>query len=156
MSNTDERHAQPPGTRTNSAMPSGPSTSSMRPRSSTGAPPGARTRIPPPDELNWGIWNILAGRGFGKTRVGAETIGNWAVNNPKTRWLVCALTSSDLRSVCFDGESGLLNIIPPELIVDFNKTHFELTVKCRNSDETSLIKGISAEEPKRFRHGAPR
>jgi len=98
----------------------------------------------------WGIWNILAGRGFGKTRVGAETLGNWAVLNPDTRWLVSAPTFNDLRTVCFEGESGLLAVLPPELIANYNKGTLELTVNCLEGG-TSLIKGISSEEPERFR-----
>jgi predicted phage terminase large subunit-like protein len=112
-------------------------------------------QVPPEDE--WDIWNILAGRGFGKTRVGAEWIARQAINSPDTRWLVCAPTSSDLRGTCFEGESGLLSVIPKDLIVPtktgglYNASLCELRVKCRDGESTSLIKGISAEEPERFR-----
>ena len=64
----------------------------------------------------WTIWVLLAGRGSGKTRVAAETIGWWAWTEPGTRWLVSAPTSSDIRSTCFEGDSGLLSVIPPILI----------------------------------------
>jgi predicted phage terminase large subunit-like protein len=113
-------------------------------------------QAPPPGD-DWLIWNILAGRGFGKTRVGAETLAEWAVATPNTRWLVCAPTASDLRSTCFEGESGLLAVIPKDLIIPtktgslYNASLFELRVKCRDGVSTSLIKGISAEEPERFR-----
>lgn len=109
-----------------------------------------------PEGDDWVVWNILAGRGFGKTRTGAETIGNWAILNPNTRWLVAAPTAGDLRSVCFEGESGLVNVVPPELIEPtktgnlYNSSLFEMTVRCIGGG-TSLIKGISADEPERFR-----
>jgi predicted phage terminase large subunit-like protein len=112
-------------------------------------------QIPPRGD--WDIWNILAGRGFGKTRIGGEWLANEAICQPNTRWLVCAPTASDLRTTCFEGESGLLSIIPKELIVptktggSYNASLFELRVKCRDGESTSLIKGISAEEPERFR-----
>ena len=103
----------------------------------------------------WSIWMMLAGRGAGKTRTAAETIGQWAWENPNTRWLVAAPTSSDVRGTCFEGESGLLAVIPKELVEPdgYNKSLHELYLK-----NGSLIKGISASEPDRFRgaqwHGA--
>lgn len=84
------------------------------------------------------------------TRVGAETLSDWAITSPDTRWLVAGPTSGDVRGVCFEGESGLLAVIPPELVVNYNKSLLELTVACLDGG-TSLIKGISAEEPERFR-----
>ena len=94
----------------------------------------------------WNIWLMLAGRGAGKTRAAAETIGQWAWREPNTRWLVSAPTSGDVKATCFEGESGLLSVIPPELIADYNKALHEL--KLVNG---SLIKGIPASEPERFR-----
>jgi len=94
----------------------------------------------------WSIWLMLAGRGAGKTRAAAETIGQWAWREPNTRWLVSAPTSGDVKATCFEGDSGLLSVIPPELIADYNKALHEL--KLVNG---SLIKGIPASEPERFR-----
>lgn len=114
-------------------------------------------QIQPPDAgdtAGWVVWNLLAGRGYGKTRTAAENLGEWAVNGPDMndggRWLVSAPTASDLRGTCFEGESGLLNVIPKELQLDYNKSLFELKLKTRNGG-VALIKGISAEEPERFR-----
>ena len=94
----------------------------------------------------WSIWLMLAGRGAGKTRAAAETIGQWAWREPNTRWLVSAPTSGDVKATCFEGDSGLISVIPPELIDDYNKALHEL--KLVNG---SLIKGIPASEPERFR-----
>jgi phage terminase large subunit-like protein len=105
-------------------------------------------QVPPPGD--WTVWNILAGRGFGKTRTAGETLAWWAISEPDTRWLVSAPTTGDLRGTCFEGESGLMSIIPPELVVSYNKTLFELVVRCHGGG-TSLIRGISAEKPERFR-----
>jgi predicted phage terminase large subunit-like protein len=70
-----------------------------------------------------------------------------------TRWLVTAPTSNDIRATCFEGDSGLLNIIPQELIRDYNKSLFEIHLK-----NGSMIRGIPASEPERYRgtqwHGA--
>jgi phage terminase large subunit-like protein len=102
-------------------------------------------QIEPPGEW-WNIWLMLAGRGAGKTRAAAETLAEWAWEQPNTRWLVSAPTSGDLKGTCFEGDSGLLAVIPKELIADYNKSLHE--IKLING---SLIKGIPASEPERFR-----
>ena len=102
-------------------------------------------QIEPPGEW-WNIWLMLAGRGAGKTRAAAETLAAWAWEQPKTRWLVSAPTSGDLKGTCFEGDSGLLSVIPSLLIQDYNKSLHEL--KLING---SFIKGIPASEPERFR-----
>jgi len=94
----------------------------------------------------WNIHLMVAGRGAGKTRAAAENLGWWGWQNPNTRWLVSAPTSSDLRATCFEGDSGLLSVIPPVLIKDYNKSLHELVLV-----NGSLIKGIPASEPERFR-----
>jgi predicted phage terminase large subunit-like protein len=94
----------------------------------------------------WSIWLMLAGRGAGKTRTAAEELGWWAWSQPKTRWLVSAPTSADVRGTCFEGDSGLLSVIPQEIIKDYNKALHELILV-----NGSLIKGIPASEPERFR-----
>jgi len=94
----------------------------------------------------WSIWLMLAGRGAGKTRAAAETLAWWAWEQPNTRWLVSAPTSGDVKSTCFEGDSGLLNVIPKELIADYNKALHEIRLV-----NGSFIKGIPASEPDRFR-----
>jgi len=94
----------------------------------------------------WSIWLMLAGRGAGKTRTAAEQLGWWAWENPNTRWLVAAPTSADVRGTCFEGDSGLVSVIPAPLIEDYNKALHELRLT-----NGSLIKGIPASEPERFR-----
>jgi len=104
-------------------------------------------QVEPPGEW-WSIWLLLAGRGAGKTRTAAETISWWAWTQPNTRWLVSAPTSADVRTTCFEGDSGLINIIPKEIIADYNKSYHEIRLT-----NGSLIKGIPASEPERFRGG---
>ena len=101
-----------------------------------------------PDGDWWSIWLLLAGRGAGKTRTAAEQIGWWAWETPGTRWLVAAPTSADVRATCFEGDSGLIAVIPNILIADYNRAYHE--IKLTNG---SLIKGIPASEPERFRGG---
>jgi predicted phage terminase large subunit-like protein len=100
----------------------------------------------PPAGSWWTVWLLLAGRGAGKTRCAAEWTWWEAWSNPGTRWLVSAPTSGDVRDVCFEGDSGLLAVIPPELMVSYTRSLHEITLK-----NGSLIKGIPASEPTRFR-----
>ena len=104
-------------------------------------------QIEPPGDW-WNIWLMLAGRGAGKTRAAAETLADWAWEQPNTRWLVSAPTSGDIRGTCFEGDSGLLSVIPSSLLADYNKSLHE--IKLING---SFIKGIPASEPERFRGG---
>jgi predicted phage terminase large subunit-like protein len=95
----------------------------------------------------WSIWGVIAGRGFGKTRVGAEWTAAQAWLKPNTIGHVIAPTFSDVAQVCFEGPSGIMAIIPPELIDgEFNKT--DLILKLKNG---SMLRGFSAEKPSRLR-----
>jgi predicted phage terminase large subunit-like protein len=96
---------------------------------------------------------MLAGRGAGKTYTASNWIGQRAALFSGTRWLVTAPTSNDIRATCFEGDSGLLNIIPNSLIDTYNKSLFEIHLK-----NGSIIQGIPGSEPERYRgkqfHGA--
>ena len=59
---------------------------------------------------DWRIWVILAGRGFGKTRAGAEWVSQIARDNPGARIALVGATSEDVRRVMIEGESGLLAV----------------------------------------------
>lgn len=60
----------------------------------------------------WKVWLILAGRGFGKSRTGAEQVIEWA-KTPKRRIALVAETAADARDVMVEGESGILACAPP-------------------------------------------
>ena len=59
-------------------------------------------------EGNWRIWLILAGRGYGKTRCGAEWVHE-QIENGKTRIALVGETKADVRDVMVEGESGVLS-----------------------------------------------
>lgn len=65
----------------------------------------------PPTGL-WTIWLILAGRGFGKSRAGAEQVITWA-RTPGMRIALVAETAADARDVLVEGESGIVACSPP-------------------------------------------
>ncbi|GGB88661.1 hypothetical protein GCM10011494_03690 [Novosphingobium endophyticum] len=62
---------------------------------------------------DWRIWLIVAGRGFGKTRSGAEWVNMVAEENPEARIALVAANLAEARSVMVEGESGLLSIGAP-------------------------------------------
>lgn len=62
---------------------------------------------------NWRIWIIMAGRGFGKTRTGAEWVRMIADNHPGARIALVSSSLGKARAVMVEEESGLLSIYPP-------------------------------------------
>src|ERR1041384_4166805 len=66
-----------------------------------------------PPAGDWRIWLLLAGRGFGKTRTGAEWIRARVDAGIARRIALVAPTPADARDVMIQGESGLLAIAPP-------------------------------------------
>ena len=65
-----------------------------------------------PPDCAWTIWLILAGRGFGKTRAGAEWVRAVAEADPAARIALVAASLPEARSVMVEGASGLLAIAP--------------------------------------------
>ena len=99
-------------------------------------------QIPP--EGDWTYWLILAGRGAGKTRTGAETVRAWA--RRYTHVNLIGPTRQDAREIMVTGESGLLAVCPPAERPKF----------LRGADRLEWPNGaisriFSAEEPDRLR-----
>jgi phage terminase large subunit-like protein len=69
---------------------------------------GRPEQQPPPGE--WRTWLILAGRGWGKSRTGAEWVRAMATRGRARRIALVARTAADVRDVLIEGESGLLAI----------------------------------------------
>jgi len=68
-------------------------------------------QLPPPGD--WRVWMIMAGRGFGKTRAGAEWVRMIADRNPDARIALVSSSIAEARAVMVEGESGLLAICKP-------------------------------------------
>jgi phage terminase large subunit-like protein len=68
---------------------------------------------PPPagaGHAEWRVWVMLAGRGFGKTRAGAEWVSGLARANPGARIALVAANPDEARRVMIEGRSGLLAV----------------------------------------------
>ena len=61
----------------------------------------------------WVHWLLLAGRGFGKTKTGAETVREWAREKLPAPIHIVAPTAADIRKVMIEGPSGLMSCYPP-------------------------------------------
>ncbi len=64
----------------------------------------------PPKKEGWRTWLMLAGRGFGKTRAGAEWIETIARSRPGVRIALVGATIDEARRVMVEGVSGVLSV----------------------------------------------
>lgn len=78
---------------------------------------------PPGD---WRIWMIRAGRGFGKTRAGAEWISEWARLCPGAQIALVAANEADGRRVMIEGPSGLLAVARSDEYPQWRESRREL------------------------------
>jgi phage terminase large subunit-like protein len=72
-------------------------------------------QVPPPG--NWLVALALAGRGWGKSRAGAEWLVEQVLKHPfdrngqPTEWLLIGETLADTRTICMEGPAGLLRVL---------------------------------------------
>lgn len=71
------------------------------------------SQLPPAGD--WRVWLIMAGRGFGKTRAGAEWVRMVAERDHSARIALVASSLHEARSVMVEGESGLMAVCPANL-----------------------------------------
>ena len=99
---------------------------------------------PPGD---WTVWLMLAGRGFGKTRTGAEWLRHFATfGNEQTRLALVGATAHDARAVMVEGDSGLLATAP-----DVERPVWEPTLGRLVWKNGAQAYVYSAESPDRLR-----
>src|SRR6266446_6271167 len=100
-------------------------------------------QLTPPGD--WRAWLLLAGRGFGKTRTGAEWVRS-QVATGKRRIALVAPTAADARDVMIEGESGLLAISPP-----LDRPIYEPSKRRVTWPNGAIATAYSADEPERLR-----
>lgn len=83
-------------------------------------------------EGNWTEWLIMAARGTGKTRTGAETIKKWAdeCNSEPRRFGLVGRTAADTRDVQIQGPSGILSVYPPGDAPEYQSSRRRILFKC--------------------------
>lgn len=106
--------------------------------------PHARAHQRPPPGDEWDNWVALAGRGWGKTRVGAE----WAISQARKyeRGALVGPTAGDARDVLVEGESGIMACSPTSFRPVYEPSKRRLTYP--NGAQQAVY---SADEPDRLR-----
>jgi phage terminase large subunit-like protein len=99
----------------------------------------------------WNVWLILAGRGFGKTRTGAEDLADYMLTEPGARCAVVAPTFADARDTCIEGESGLLAVLERYELKQDAGLRWNRSEGLLRLDNGSQAKLFSAEKPARLR-----
>lgn len=97
---------------------------------------------------DWDTWFILAGRGFGKTRSGAEWVLDGILSGQAQRIALVGPTYNDVKKTMIEGESGLVARAEARKIkIDYNISDQEI----KFPDYNSLCVGFTAEKPERLR-----
>lgn len=95
---------------------------------------------------SWRIWLLLAGRGFGKTRAGAELIRSRVAARRARRLALVAPTAADARDIMVEGESGILAISP-----HWDRPRYEPSRRRLIWHNGATATFYSADEPERLR-----
>lgn len=101
-------------------------------------------QLPPLDD--WRVWLILAGRGFGKTRTGAEWVRTLAERGQARRIALVGETAADARDVMIEGESGILATCPPWFRPKYEPSKRRLTWP-----NGAIATSFSADDPDQLR-----
>jgi phage terminase large subunit-like protein len=101
-------------------------------------------QLPPQDD--WRVWLICAGRGFGKTRAGAEWVREVAREQSGARIALVGASLAETRAVMVEGESGLLAACP-----DGSRPDYEPSLRRLSWPNGSQAFLYSAGEPESLR-----
>lgn len=103
-----------------------------------------KEQVAPPGE--WRTWLVKAGRGWGKTRTGAEWIGE-RVDAGFGRIALVGRTAADVRDVIVEGESGILATSPKHRRPKYQPSKRRVvwpngaTATCYSADEPDSLRG---------------
>lgn len=114
-----------------------------RPHPGRPGPHARQSQRPPADA--WDVWMCLAGRGWGKTRTGAE----WVIDKARTqeRGALVGPTAADTRDILVEGESGILACAPATFRPEYQPSKRRLVYPngaiqvCYSADEPDRLRG---------------
>ncbi len=105
---------------------------------------------------DWRVWMIMAGRGYGKTRAGAQWVHDLIsadmVRTEEQRMLeplriaLVGATADDVRKVMVEGVSGIIATAPTGCILDWRPTLGEITCK-----SGAILHIYSSQRPDKLR-----
>lgn len=106
--------------------------------------PHSRANQRAPENDEWDNWVLIAGRGYGKTRTGAE----WAIEQARTqeRGALVGATKGDVRDILVEGESGIMACAPAAF-----RPHYEPSKRRLTYPNGAIQTTYSADEPDRLR-----
>lgn len=110
------------------------------------------------DDGAWTTALVLAGRGFGKTRVAVEKVREWACGSTPLargkygRIAMVAETAADARDVLVEGESGLLAVHPPDFRPQYEPSKRRITWP--NGAVATLYNGTEPDQLRGPQHDA--
>lgn len=99
-----------------------------------------------PDGSPWRIWLILAGRGFGKTRTGAETVIERVQEGRAKHIALVSGDPADVRDVMIEGPAGILARSPPWFY-----PHYEPSKRRVTWPNGAVASTFSSENPEQAR-----
>lgn len=113
-----------------------------------GTPSNWRKGLARPNQIapegDWRVWLIQAGRGWGKTRTGAEWVRE-QVESGKRRIALIGPTAADCRDVMVEGDSGILSVCGS------NRPLYEPSKRRVTWPNGAIATTYSADEPERLR-----
>ena len=95
---------------------------------------------------NWLTWLVQAGRGFGKTRVGAEWVRHRVENEGARRIALVGRTPADVRDTMVQGESGILACYPEK-----NRPTYESSKRRLTWSSGAMALTFTSYEPDQLR-----
>jgi phage terminase large subunit-like protein len=107
-------------------------------------------QLPPPGD--WNGWVVCAGRGFGKTRTGAEWVRELVETGAAGRIALIGPTAADVRDVMVEGPAGVLAVSSP-----WCRPEYQPALRRLTWPNGAIATTFSAEEADRLRgpqHGA--
>lgn len=99
-----------------------------------------------PEDDEWDILFLMCGRGFGKTRTGAEYVREQCIAHPGIRIGMIGQTIGAVRDIMIEGESGLLGVTPPEEIKKYNRSLGQV-----HFNNGSICHSFSGADPEKLR-----
>lgn len=116
-------------------------------------------QLPPPsdivsDPLGWQFWIILAGRGYGKTKMAAEYLRFRIERRFSKRIALIGPTYQDVIKTMVKGESGLLSVFPSTSPIKaklIRKDNIPMVIFTKGKETVAEAYIYTGEEPERLR-----
>lgn len=93
---------------------------------------------------DWTIWMLMAGRGFGKSRSGAEWVIQKAREMPGSYGALISMDAGSARDVMLEGESGILACSPPDFMPNYEPSKRRITWP--NGATATIFTSMSPED----------